>query len=172
MLARLVLGPWLFAIFVVTASFSASLTSMLTISWSQPSVTTVEMLKEMNATVGCNAESFICNYLKDTLQFESSNIKRMESLDNYPKAFEDDSIKAAFFISPHADVFLLKNCKRYTKGVSSFKLGGIGFVSIIYIIPFKITLKFVHSKLIFKITKIFYFIIGISKGVRSCCQGF
>ncbi|XP_022962252.1 glutamate receptor 2.5-like [Cucurbita moschata] len=126
-LARLVLGPWLFAIFVVTASFSASLTSMLTISWSQPSVTTVEMLKEMNATVGCNAESFICNYLKDTLQFESSNIKRMESLDNYPKAFEDNTIKAAFFISPHADVFLAKNCRGYTKGVSSFKLGGIGF---------------------------------------------
>ncbi|XP_022997325.1 glutamate receptor 2.5-like [Cucurbita maxima] len=126
-LARLVLGPWLFAIFMVTASFSASLTSMLTISWSQPSVTTVEMLKEMNATVGCNAESFICDYLNGSLKFENARIKKMNSIDDYPKAFENGSITAAFFISPHADVFLVKNCKRYTKGVSSFKLGGIGF---------------------------------------------
>ena len=128
-LARLVLGPWLFGIMVVTASFTSSLTSMMTVSWYRPSVLDVAKLKEMNAVVGCNARSFICDYLEKTLKFEPSKIKRIASLNNYPKAFEDDSIKAAFFISPHADVFLAKNCRGYTKGVSSYKLSGVGFVS-------------------------------------------
>ncbi|KAG6598368.1 Glutamate receptor 2.5, partial [Cucurbita argyrosperma subsp. sororia] len=126
-LARLVLGPWLFGILVVTASFTSSLTSMMTVSWYRPSVLDVAKLKEMNAVVGCNARSFICDYLEKTLKFEPSKIKRIISLNNYPKAFEDDSIKAAFFISPHADVFLAKNCRGYTKGVSSYKLSGVGF---------------------------------------------
>ncbi|XP_038884568.1 glutamate receptor 2.5-like [Benincasa hispida] len=127
-LARLVMGPWLFAILVVTTSFSASLTSLMTNSWSQPSVLDVETLKQMpDATVGCNSESFIYNYLNSTLEFEPSKIKKMNSIDDYPKALKNGSIKAAFFISPHADIFLAKNCKGYTKAVSSFKLGGIGF---------------------------------------------
>ncbi|XP_038884567.1 glutamate receptor 2.5-like [Benincasa hispida] len=126
-LARLVLGPWLFAILVVTASFTASLTSMMTISWSRPLVPDVDTLKQMGATVGCNTNSFICNYLYETLQFDPTKIKKINSLNEYPNAFENGSIKAAFFISPHAKVFLAKYCKGYTRGVSSFKLTGIGF---------------------------------------------
>uniref|UniRef100_A0A9I9CZY0 Ionotropic glutamate receptor C-terminal domain-containing protein n=1 Tax=Cucumis melo TaxID=3656 RepID=A0A9I9CZY0_CUCME len=101
-LARLVLGPWLFAILVVTASFTASLTSMMTISWFRPSVPDVETLKQMGYNVGCNTNSFICNYLVDTLEFDPTKIKKIDSIDEYPKAFKNGTIKAAFFISPHA----------------------------------------------------------------------
>lgn len=129
-LARLVLGPWLFAILVVTASFTASLTSMMTISWSRPSVLNVETLKERGYSVGCNANSFICKYLNETLKIESTKIKKMNSINDYPKAFENGIIEAAFFISPHAEVFLAKYCTGYTKAASSFKLSGVGFVSV------------------------------------------
>lgn len=127
-LTRLVLGSWLFAILVLTTSFSASLTSLMTNSWSQPSVLDVETLKRMpDATVGCNAESFMYSYLINTLEFDPSKVRKMNSIDDYPEALRNGSINAAFFISPHADVFLAKNCKGYTKAVSSFKLGGVGF---------------------------------------------
>uniref|UniRef100_A0A0A0LL99 Ionotropic glutamate receptor C-terminal domain-containing protein n=1 Tax=Cucumis sativus TaxID=3659 RepID=A0A0A0LL99_CUCSA len=67
-LARLVLGTWLFVILVVTSSFTASLTSMMTVSRFAPSVVDVETLRQMNATVGCNYHSFIPRYLNDTLK--------------------------------------------------------------------------------------------------------
>ncbi|KAL0558034.1 hypothetical protein IC582_006597 [Cucumis melo] len=128
-LTRLMLGPWLFTMLVVTTSFSASLTSLMTNSWSQPSVPDVETLKQTmpNATVGCNAESFIYDYLTTTLEFDKSRVKTMKSIDDYPEALKNGSISAAFFISPHANIFLAKNRKGYTKAVSSFKLGGMGF---------------------------------------------
>ncbi|XP_031736600.1 glutamate receptor 2.5 [Cucumis sativus] len=126
-MARLVLGPWLFAILVITASFTASLASMMTNSWLRPSVPDVETLRKMGHNVGCNTNSFICSYLADTLKFDPEKIKKIDLVDEYPKAFESGTIKAAFFISPHARVYLAKNCKGYTKGVSSFKLSGIGF---------------------------------------------
>lgn len=141
-LARLVLGPWLFAIMVVTASFTASLTSMMTISWYQPSVPDVQTLKNMNATVGCNTNSFICKYLRETLNFTETNIKRISSINEYPVLFENGTIEAAFFISPHAKVFQAKYCKGYIKGDSTFKLSGLGFVSV-FILNFKLlTLNF------------------------------
>ncbi|KAK9928474.1 hypothetical protein M0R45_025607 [Rubus argutus] len=65
--ARLVLAPWLVVILVVTATFTASLTSMMTVSRVQPSVLDVETLKKTNATVGCNGNSFIENYLTNVL---------------------------------------------------------------------------------------------------------
>lgn len=127
-LARLVLGSWLFALLVATNSFSASLISLTAYSWSQPSVVNVEMLKQMPyAKVGCNAESFIYDYLTTTLEFDKSRVKTMNSIDDYAEALKNRSINAAFFISPHANIFLAKNRKGYTKAVSSFKLGGMGF---------------------------------------------
>ncbi|XP_022144191.1 glutamate receptor 2.5-like [Momordica charantia] len=128
-LARLVLGPWLFAILVVTTSFTASLTSMMTKSWSEPSVLDVETLRKMGAQgpIGCNSNSFICTYLNETLGFEQGRIKKINSIDDYPDAFENGTIKAAFLISPQAKVFLAKYCKGYTTAASSYKFNGIGF---------------------------------------------
>lgn len=163
-LARLVLGPWLFAILVVTASFTASLTSMMTISWFRPSVPDVETLKQMGYNVGCNTNSFICNYLVDTLEFDPTKIKKIDSIDEYPKAFKNGTIKAAFFISPHAKVYLAKYCKGYTKGVSSFKLSGIGFVSLFLFISNVQKFEFIILKKLLK--------IRLWQRGRSLLQGF
>lgn len=133
-LARVVMGLWLFAILVVMAGFTASLTTMLTLSWSKPSVLNVATLKKTNAPVGCNSESFIYNYLKNTLKFEPSKITKMKTIDDYPEAFKSGTIQAAFLISPHAEIFLAKYCRGYTKALSTFKLAGIGFVSALFLI--------------------------------------
>lgn len=127
-LARLVLGPWLFVILVVTSSFTASLTSMMTVSRFGPSVVDIETLRQTNASVGCNFHSFIMRYLTNVLHIPLDNIKTIVGIDDYPKAFDRGDIKAAFFITPHAKVFLAKYCKGYTTA-ATFDLGGIGFVS-------------------------------------------
>ena len=103
---------------------------MMTVSRFAPSVVDIETLRQTNATVGCNFHSFIMRYLNNVLQISPDNIKTLSSIDDYPKAFDNGEIQAAFFITPHAKVFLAKYCKGYTTA-ATFDLGGIGFVSLI-----------------------------------------
>ncbi|KAH0988489.1 hypothetical protein GBA52_015666 [Prunus armeniaca] len=126
--ARLVLAPWLVVILVVTATFTASLTSMMTVSRVQPSALDVETLKRTNATVGCDGNSFIVRYLINVLEFKPENIKSIASISDYPNAFERKDIAAAFFVAPHAKVFLAKYCKGYINSGPVYKPSGFAFV--------------------------------------------
>ncbi|XP_055835599.1 glutamate receptor 2.9-like [Solanum dulcamara] len=126
-LSRLVLTTWLCVVVVVTACFTALLSSIMTVPRLEPSVLNVDYLLRTNAAVGCNNKSFIIKYLVN-LQFKPENIKEISSINDYPKAFEKGEISAAFFVAPHAKVFLAKYCKGYTKSGPVYKLGGFGFV--------------------------------------------
>ncbi|KAB2082648.1 hypothetical protein ES319_A05G211900v1 [Gossypium barbadense] len=125
-LSRFVLAPWLFAILIISASFTASLTSMLTISHLQPSVSDIDTLLRTNASVGCNGNSFIVGYLINVLGFKPKNIRKIDSINDYPDAFRNGDIQAAFFVVPHAKVFLAKYCKGFTMTGPTFKLGVFG----------------------------------------------
>ncbi|KAK3029450.1 hypothetical protein RJ639_037735, partial [Escallonia herrerae] len=127
-LSRLVLAAWLFVTFIVAACFTAVLTSMLTVQRLEPSILTVEYLQRTNAIVGCNGNSFILRYLVNALHFLPENIKQINSITDYPNAFKNGDIAAAFFVEPHAKVFLAEYCKGYTTAGPTFKLGGFGFV--------------------------------------------
>jgi len=128
-LSRLVLAPWFFVILIVTASFTAGLTSAMTVSHFKPSVLDVKTLQKTNAKVGCNQNSFIVKYLIDVLKFKPENIRRVQSMKDYPGAFERGDITAAFFTAPHAKVFVAKYCTGYTILGPIVNLGGLGFVS-------------------------------------------
>ena len=115
-------------IFVVGASFTAVLSSMMTVPRLEPSVREIDVLRSSNAAVGCNGNSFICDYLINVLNFKPNNIKRVKSIDDYPRALDNGEIKAAFFVVPHAKVFLATYCNGYIESGPRFKLGGFGFV--------------------------------------------
>ncbi|MBA0565921.1 hypothetical protein Golob_010776, partial [Gossypium lobatum] len=101
---------------------------MLTISHLQPSVSDIDTLLRTNASVGCNRNSFIVGYLINVLGFKPKNIRKIDSINDYPDAFRNGDIQAAFFVVPHAKVFLAKYCKGFTMTGPTFKLGGFGFV--------------------------------------------
>ncbi|KAL5057223.1 hypothetical protein RYX36_028827 [Vicia faba] len=127
-LAQIVLTPWLFAIFIVANSFTASLTS-ITISQVKPSVLDIQTLKDRNSPIGCDGNSFIVKYLTEVLNFKSENIRKLNSMSDYPAAFDNKEIEAAFFVAPHAKVFLAKySCKGFIKAGNTYRLGGFGFV--------------------------------------------
>lgn len=107
---------------MVGASFSAILSSTLTVSQLKPPVI------DQNSVVGCDRNSFISSHLVDELNFKQENVKIIDSIDDYPKAFETKYIAAAFFVEPHAKVFLAKYCKGYTTAGPTYRLGGFGFV--------------------------------------------
>lgn len=121
------LTTWLCVVVVVTACFTAILSSIMTVPRLEPSVLNVDNLIRTNAPVGCNDNSFVVRYLEH-LKFKRENIKQISSISDYPKAFEKGEISAAFFVAPHANVFLAKYCRGYTKSGTVFKLGGFGFV--------------------------------------------
>ncbi|CAA2973792.1 glutamate receptor -like isoform X1 [Olea europaea subsp. europaea] len=127
-LSRLVLAVWLFVIMIVTASYTAVLSSMMTVPRLQPSIVDVDYLQQTNAIVGCNGVNFIPRYLTHTLKFKEENIKKIGSLSDYKEAFEQGKIAAAFFISPHAKLFLANNNKRFVIAQFSNQLGGLAFV--------------------------------------------
>ncbi|XP_047956321.1 glutamate receptor 2.9-like isoform X2 [Salvia hispanica] len=125
--SKLVLAVWICVTFVVAASFTAVLSSMMTVPRLEPSVREIDVLRNSNAAVGCNVNSFICGYLINVLNFKPNNIKQVNSIDEYSRVLDNGEIKAAFFVVPHAKVFLAKYCNGYIVSGPSFKLGGFGF---------------------------------------------
>lgn len=82
-LSRLVLTPWLFVILIVVASFTASLSSAMTVSRLEPSVLDIETLQRTNAPVGCNGNSFIKPLKLDMLKQHSLwSLTQRSSLEN------------------------------------------------------------------------------------------
>ncbi|XP_073135352.1 glutamate receptor 2.7-like [Henckelia pumila] len=126
--SRLVLAAWIALVVVVAASFTAVLSTLMTVPRIQPSILDVDYLLKTNAPVGCNGNSFIDRYLINALDFKPENIRKINSIDEYPNAFNHGDIKAAFFVAPHAKVFLAKYCQGYATAERSYKLGGFGFV--------------------------------------------
>ena len=89
----------------------------------------IQTLQKRNAYVGCDGNSFIVRYLIDVLKFKPENIRRINSISDYPAAFRNNDIEAAFFVAPHAKVFLAKySCEGFIKAGNTFRLGGFGFV--------------------------------------------
>ncbi|KAK7395719.1 hypothetical protein VNO78_16286 [Psophocarpus tetragonolobus] len=128
-LARIVLAPWLFVILIASSYFTASLTSMMTVSQLEPSVVDIQTLLKRNSPVGCDGNSFIVKYLIEVQKFKHENVRNFTSINDYATAFQNKDIAAAFFISPHAKVFLAKySCRGFTKAGNTFRLGGLGFV--------------------------------------------
>ena len=100
----------------------------MTVSQFEPSMPDIDTLQRTNAKVGCNGNSFIVRYLTNMLNFKPENIVKVKSMVGYEEAFNRGDIGAAFFVVPHAKVFLAKFCKGYTTTGPTFKLGGFGFV--------------------------------------------
>ncbi|XP_076882529.1 glutamate receptor 2.2-like [Bidens hawaiensis] len=126
-LSRMAVVVWLFVALIITQSYTASLASMLTAQRLEPTIESVEMLRNMNATVGyCNG-SFINRYLNEVLEFDNYNINSYNSTHGYAEALNSGEIKAIFLEVPAAKVFLAQYCKSFIRTGETFKVGGFGF---------------------------------------------
>jgi ionotropic glutamate receptor len=131
-LTRVVVVVWLFVVLIVSSSYTANLSSMLTIQRLKPNVTDIEMLKRTNSKVGLDGDSFVLDYMTNVLGFEQKNIVTIGSEYSYTEEFKNKSISAAFLELPYAKVFMNKYCKGYTATTPTYRFGGQGFVSIYY----------------------------------------
>ncbi|MED6195810.1 hypothetical protein PIB30_041525 [Stylosanthes scabra] len=129
-LTRVVMVSWLFLVLILNSSYTASLSSMLTVKQLQTNVTNIEWLKKNNMKIGCDGDSFVRNYLEDVEKFKPENIINITSEDKYIDAFANGSIVAAFLELPYEKVFISEYCDGYTASTPRTRFGGLGFVNV------------------------------------------
>jgi ionotropic glutamate receptor len=74
-LSRLVLIIWLFVVQILTSSYTASLTSMLTVQKLNPTIRNVESLRASGAAVGHLEGSFVAEYLQREFGIAKENLR-------------------------------------------------------------------------------------------------
>lgn len=132
---RVVVAVWLFLVFVLTSSYTASLSSMLTVKRMNGG-RDVQWLKDNKLKVGCdNGSQFVKDYLLYVYDIPESQILSLDGEYDFVEKFKSKEISALFLESPYEKVFLDKYCNQYTATSFGYKFGGLGFVSI-FLQPF------------------------------------
>ncbi|PON89445.1 Ionotropic glutamate receptor [Trema orientale] len=131
-LARFVVIIWVFVVLILTQSYTASLTSLLTVQQLQPTVTNINQLLKNGDNVGYLEASFVYGMLK-SLGFNDSQLKMYKSPEELENAFSNykssrEGIAAAFDETPYMRLFLARYCSKYTMVDPTFKTDGFGFV--------------------------------------------
>ncbi|KAG5516986.1 hypothetical protein RHGRI_037658 [Rhododendron griersonianum] len=118
--ARIVVVVWLFLALILTQSYTANLTSMLTLSKLRPKIWSREK-------VGCDENAFMKKYIQGELNF-SNEIIPIKDEDEYLARFKNGSISAAFLENPYAKTFVNRYCRNFTLIPTKYSFGGFGFI--------------------------------------------
>ncbi|KAK8935799.1 Glutamate receptor 2.8 [Platanthera zijinensis] len=126
-LARIVVVVWLFVVLVLQSSYTASLTSMLTVEQLQPTVADLNDLIKNGYQVGYLSNSFIPSMLK-RLNFNESKLIAYDSPAEYHDAMADGTVAAIVDEIPYLRIFLNHYCGKYAMVGPTYKTDGFGFV--------------------------------------------
>ena len=123
---------WVFVVLILTSSYTASLTSMLTVQKLEPTVADMRELQRRGHYIGYQEGSFIKSSLI-RMDFEESKMKTYSSEDEYADALSRGSanggVAAVFDEIPYLELFLSLYCDGYTMVGPIYKTDGLGFVS-------------------------------------------
>jgi len=125
----MVLVSWLLLVLILNSSYTASLSSMLTVKKLELNVTDIQWLKRNNMTIGCDGDSFVRSFLEKVEGLPPGNIINITDEYTYDDFFQNNSIAAAFLELPYEKVFITEYCNRYTGSTPRTRFGGLGFVS-------------------------------------------
>lgn len=132
-LGRSILIVWLFAIFVIKSSYTASLTSILTVQQLSSPITGIESLMEHDGPIGYQQGSFTRDYLVQQLGIKESRLIPLKMAEDYTKALTDGpgrgGVVAVVEERAYAELFLSTRCEFSIVG-PAFTRNGWGFVSI------------------------------------------
>nr|ABW81168.1 GTR2 [Capsella rubella] len=131
-LARFVVIVWCFVVLVLTQSYTANLTSILTEQRFKPDVITMkDLIRNGETSVGYQLGSFVRELLK-TQGFRDTQLKAYTTSEHCNKLLSDGPTKggiaAAFDELAYLKVILSQYCPKYALVEPSFKTAGFGFV--------------------------------------------
>ncbi|CAN6183586.1 unnamed protein product [Urochloa humidicola] len=129
-LGRFVLLIWLFVVLIINSSYTASLTSLLTVQELTSGIQGLDSLISSSSAIGYQVGSFTRNYLVDELSIPESRLVPLNSPSDYARALElgsgNGGVAAIIDELPYVEIFLSKYCKFKTVG-QVFTKSGWGF---------------------------------------------
>lgn len=117
-------------------SYTASLSSILTLGQLQASYPSVSDLQRKGENVGYPTASFVLNLMVDNLKFDRSKLKECNRTEDYRDALDkgthNGGVAVIFDEIPYIKVFLNKYGTKYYRMVGPhYHTAGFGFVSLI-----------------------------------------
>lgn len=132
-LGRLVLLLWLFVVLIINSSYTASLTSILTVEQLSSPIKGIESLQASTDPIGYQQGSFAVNYLSEELNIDKSRLIPLKSAEDYAKALsagpKKGGVAAVVDERAYIELFLSTRCE-FTIVGQEFTKSGWGFVSI------------------------------------------
>ncbi|KAM6542002.1 hypothetical protein CsatB_006449 [Cannabis sativa] len=129
-LGRFVVIIWVFVVLVLTQSYTASLTSLLTVEQLEPTITNLNQVLKSGERVGYLRESFVYGLLRQT-GFPDSQIVAYDSIEHCDQLLSMENAKGGIAAvvdeTPYMKVFLAQYCSKYTMIGPIFITTGFGF---------------------------------------------
>ncbi|XP_077219894.1 glutamate receptor 3.3-like [Tasmannia lanceolata] len=129
-LGRLVLVIWLFVVLIVQSSYTASLTSILTVQQLSSPIKGIESLINSDEPIGYQVGSFAENYMIEELGIKRSRLVSLGTPEAYADALQrgpsKGGVAAVVDELPYVQLFLSSQCKFKILG-QEFTKGGMGF---------------------------------------------
>lgn len=129
-LGRFVLIIWLFVVLIINSSYTASLTSMLTVQQLSSQVKGLDTLISSSDPIGYQVGSFAKNYLMEELNIAESRLVSLAGPEEYANALElgpsGGGVSAIVDELPYIELFLSRYCTYATVG-QMFTKNGWGF---------------------------------------------
>lgn len=123
---------WLFLLMVITASYTANLTSILTVQQLSSPITGIDSLIASNWPIGYQVGSFAYSYLAESLYIPRSRLISLGSPEAYERALRqgpsNGGVAAIIDEFPYVELFLSKQTAFGIIG-QPFTKSGWGFVS-------------------------------------------
>lgn len=130
-LGRMVMVVWLFLLLVITSSYTASLTSILTVQQLSSPITGIDSLAASNLPIGYQVGSFAYSYLTGNLHVSPSRLHPLGSPAEYEMALRkgpsQGGVAAIVDELPYIELFLSKQTDFGILG-QPFTRNGWGFV--------------------------------------------
>lgn len=131
-LGRAVLLIWLFVVLIINSSYTASLTSILTVQQLSSPIKGIESLKNSDQPIGYQVGSFAEHYLSEELGISKSRLIPLGSPLAYAQALQlgpkKGGVAAVVDERAYVELFLSTQCKFRIVG-PEFTKSGWGFVS-------------------------------------------
>lgn len=132
-LGRGVVLIWLFVVLIINSSYTASLTSILTVQQLSSPISGIDSLKASDEPIGFQVGSFAERYLTEDIGISKSRLVALGSPEEYAKALQlgpnKGGVAAIIDERPYVEIFLSAQCTFRIVG-QEFTRSGWGFVSI------------------------------------------
>ncbi|KAL1538006.1 hypothetical protein AAHA92_26795 [Salvia divinorum] len=130
-LTRFVVIVWVFVVLVLTSSYTANLTSMLTVDQLQPKINDIDDLIRNGESVGYQTGSFVHEFLTKNGILVSERLQNFSTLDQFHEALSKGSrnggVGAIIDELPYIRLLLSKHCDKYTMIGQIYPTSGLGF---------------------------------------------